>query len=73
MRNAGDLGYRVFVVADACAAVEKCDATGRRWTADEVHALSLAHMRDEYARIVDTATACLAARTVRRWKRANSE
>ena len=44
-RHAGDLGYRVFVVADACWAVDKIDLRGRRWLADDVHALSLAHLQ----------------------------
>jgi nicotinamidase-related amidase len=61
-RAAGDLGYRVFVVEDACRASAKTDATGRRWSAEEVHALSCANLAGEYARIVGTETAILAAR-----------
>ena len=60
-RHGGNLGYRVFVVADACWAVDKLDLSGTRWPADDVHALSLAHMHGEYASIVDTATAVGAA------------
>jgi nicotinamidase-related amidase len=60
-RHAGNLGYQVFVVADACWAVDKVDLRGMRWPADEVHALSLAHLQGEYASIVDTATAVGAA------------
>ena len=40
-RHAGDLGYRVFVVADACWAVDVNDLDGRLWRAEDVHALSL--------------------------------
>jgi nicotinamidase-related amidase len=61
-RSAGDLGYRVFVVADACRASAKTDVTGRRWSAEEVHALSCANLAGEYARIVDVETAIMAAR-----------
>lgn len=61
-RAAGDLGYRVFLVADACRASAKTDSTGRRWSADEVHALSLANLAGEYARIVETPQAIAAAR-----------
>ncbi|MBK9081306.1 MAG: cysteine hydrolase [Rhizobiales bacterium] len=61
-RAAGDLGYRVFVVADACRASAKTDAAGRRWSAAEVHALSLANLAGEYARIVEADTAVMAAR-----------
>ncbi|MBV9217950.1 MAG: cysteine hydrolase [Methylobacteriaceae bacterium] len=64
VRHAGDLGFRVFVIADACAAVDKQDLAGRLWAAEDVHALSLAHMDGQYATIVDSVTACEAARIV---------
>ena len=60
-RHAGNLGYQVFVVGDACWAVDKIDLRGRRWLADDVHALSLAHLQGEYASVVDAATTLLAA------------
>ncbi len=61
VRHAGNLGYRVFVVADACWAVDKLDLDGRLWPAADVHALSLAHMHGEYAQVVDSATTLRAA------------
>jgi len=60
VRMAGNLGFDTLVVADATWAVEKIDGRGRRWPADDVHALSLANMDGEYARVVETA-AVLAA------------
>jgi nicotinamidase-related amidase len=60
VRHGGNLGYRVFVVADACWAVEKQDLTGRIWSAEDVHALSLAHMHGEYAQVVDSRTTLIA-------------
>ena len=60
-RHAGNLGYQVFVVDDACWAVDKTDLRGRRWLAEDVHALSLAHLDGEYARVVDAATTLRAA------------
>jgi nicotinamidase-related amidase len=60
-RHAGNLGYQVFVVSDACWAVDKVDLRGKRWPAEDVHALSLAHLSGEYAAVVDTATALAAA------------
>jgi nicotinamidase-related amidase len=60
-RHAGNLGYQVFVVGDACWAVDKIDLRGRRWLADDVHALSLAHLQGEYASVVDTAATLRAA------------
>jgi nicotinamidase-related amidase len=65
VRHAADLGYRIFVVADACAAAERRPAT-----AEEVHARSLARMKGKGAAIVETATACLATQTIRRWRAA---
>lgn len=61
-RSAGDLGYRVFLVEDACRASAKTDAAGRRRSAEDVHALSCANLAGEYARIVTTAEAVAAAR-----------
>lgn len=69
-RHAGDLGYRVFVVADACWAVDVRDATGRVWPAESVHALSLAHLDGEYAAVTDCATTLQAARLARARERA---
>ena len=56
-----NLGYRVFVVADACWAAEKRDLAGRLWSAEDVHALSLANMHGEYAQVVDSAMTLQAA------------
>jgi nicotinamidase-related amidase len=61
VRHAGDLGYRVFVVADACWAVDVVDLTGRRWPAEDVHALSLACLVGEYAEAVSCAAMLQAA------------
>lgn len=61
VRHGGNLGYRVFVVADACWAVDKRDLSGRLWPAEDVHALSLAHMHGEYAQVVDSVATLRAA------------
>jgi nicotinamidase-related amidase len=55
VRHAGNLGYRVFVPADACWAVDVRDLTGRMWPAEDVHQLSLAVMDGEYARVTTSA------------------
>jgi len=60
-RHAGDLGYRVFVVEDACWAVDKTDGGGHIWPAETVHRLALANLRGEYARVVSSAQAIEAA------------
>ena len=60
-RHAGDLGYQVFVVADACRAADTVDLRGGLWLAEDVRALSLAQLKGETATIVDVATALRAA------------
>ncbi len=57
VRHAGNLGFEVHVVADACWAVDKTDLTGKTWRAADVHDLSLAHMHNEYATVIETAEA----------------
>ncbi len=61
VRHGGNLGYRIFVVADACWAVDKRDLSGRLWPAADVHALSLANLHSEYGEVVDGAAALRAA------------
>jgi nicotinamidase-related amidase len=61
VRHGGNLGYRIFVAADACWAVDKADLSGRLWPAADVHALSLANMHGEYAEVVTSAMALQAA------------
>jgi len=60
-QHAGDLGYQVFVVADACRARDTIDLNGRLWPAGDVRALTLARLKGETATIVDVATALRAA------------
>ncbi|PWC86690.1 isochorismatase [Azospirillum sp. TSH100] len=55
VRMAGNLGYDVRLVADACFTFARLDRSGRLRTANEVHDLSLANMDGEYATVVDTA------------------
>ena len=59
-RMAGNLGFDTFVVSDATAAFEITDQKGRKFSADEVHNLSLAAMDGEFATVVET-TAVLEA------------
>jgi nicotinamidase-related amidase len=59
--RAADLGYQIFVVADACQAAEMVDLKGRAWTAEDVRALSLARLSGETATLVDVGTALRAA------------
>ncbi len=63
VRMAGNLGFDVRLVADACATVGRRDYNGKAWSADDVHALALANMDGEYAKVC-TAAEILAALTV---------
>ncbi len=54
VRMASNLGFDTWVVADASASVDVVDLEGRHWTAEEVHALSLAHLSGEYAVVAST-------------------
>ena len=64
-RHAVDLGYQLFVVADACRAVDAVDLTARLWSAEELRALVLANLKGETATIVDVATTLRAAATAK--------
>jgi nicotinamidase-related amidase len=54
VRMAGNLGFDTVVVSDATAAFDRKDLRGRHWPAEDVHALSLANLESEYARVLDT-------------------
>jgi nicotinamidase-related amidase len=64
-RHAADLGYQVFIVADACQAADAVDLRARLWPAEDVRALALAHLKGETATIVDAATALRAVATAK--------
>ena len=53
VRSAGCLGFDVIVGSDACYTFDQIDLNGRLWPAEDVHALSLASMAMDYARVRD--------------------
>lgn len=53
-RMAGNLGFDVRLVEDACAAFEIVAHDGRRLSADEVHYHALAAVNGEFAQVVRT-------------------
>ena len=57
VRMAGNLGFRTYLVADACFTFARRDFHGRLRTADEVHSMSLANLAGEYCTVLDTAAA----------------
>jgi nicotinamidase-related amidase len=54
-RMAGNLGFTTIIVSDATATFARPDYNGVRRSAEEVHAMSLANLQDEYAAIMATA------------------
>ncbi|MBS9719114.1 cysteine hydrolase [Tianweitania sp. BSSL-BM11] len=56
VRMAGNLGFEVIIPDDAVASVDRTDRNGRHWTAEDVHALTLAILEGEYAQISTTQT-----------------
>ena len=55
VRMAGNLGFETYLVADACFTFARRDFHGRPRTADEVHAMSLANLDNEYCIVLDAA------------------
>jgi len=53
-RMAGNLGFETYLVSDATAAFELTDHNGRHYSADEIHAVSLATLHGEFATVVET-------------------
>jgi nicotinamidase-related amidase len=72
-RHASDLGYQLFVVADACRAADAVDLRGRLWAAEEVEALALACLKGETATIVDVAMTLRAVATAKARQRRAAE
>jgi len=58
-RTAGNLGFQTKVVSDATFAFDKIDYAGTLRVAAEVHAMSLANLEGEYAKIVSTEEALI--------------
>ncbi|WP_347904479.1 cysteine hydrolase family protein [Pseudomonas purpurea] len=54
-RTAGNLGFATWVVEDACFTFDKADFFGKAHSAQEVHAMSLGNLQDEYATVISTA------------------
>jgi hypothetical protein len=53
---AANLGFNVRCVSDATATFERTGIFGRHYAADEIHDVTLASLRGEFAEITDTAS-----------------
>ena len=60
-RMAGNLGFETFLVGDATAAFAVSGPDGKRFSPEEVHAVSLATLHGEFATVVDTQEVLAAA------------
>jgi len=52
VRHAACLGFKTYLASDACTAVPVTDKTGKVWSGDEVHNLSLAVLDGEYCQVI---------------------
>jgi nicotinamidase-related amidase len=52
VRMAGNLGFDTYLVEDGCFTFGRADWNGRFWSAEEVHAISLANLHGEYCTVV---------------------
>jgi len=53
-RVAGNLGFRTYLVSDATASFDLVGHDGHRYSAEEIHAISLATLNGEFATIIET-------------------
>ena len=61
VRMAGDLGFETFLIEDGVFTFGRNDRMGVYRTAEEVHAMSLANLDQEYCRIVSARDVLIAA------------
>jgi len=54
VRMAGNLGFEVYLAGDATAAFEMAGPDGKRYSAEEIHNVSLATLHGEFATVVDS-------------------
>jgi nicotinamidase-related amidase len=61
-RMAGNLGFDAWLVRDATWTFDRIGPDGDEHSAEEIHAMTLANLNDEFARIVSSAEAIAAVR-----------
>ena len=54
VRMSGNLGFRSYVIGDACATFDRRDSTGQLIPATEVHKVNLASIDGEFARVINS-------------------
>ena len=53
-RMAGNLGFDTYVVADATATFDRVGPDGRSYKAEDIYAINLASLNQEFATVIDT-------------------
>ncbi|MEE9313928.1 MAG: cysteine hydrolase family protein [Rhizobiaceae bacterium] len=52
VRMAGNLGFMVFLPQDCVICVDRTDINGKKWSSEDVHALTLGILNGSYAKVV---------------------
>ena len=68
-RTGGNLGFDVIVVPDATYTFDQTDLTGRHWSAEDVHAISLSNLAMDYARIIEAEQVLTSSEDGGMWRR----
>jgi nicotinamidase-related amidase len=55
-RMAGNLGFEVYLIADATATFDRIGINGEKYDSELVHQISLASLHNEFAEVMDTQT-----------------
>lgn len=56
VRMAGNLGFETYVISDATATFDRIGPDGHHYSAEDIHAISLASLHQEFATVIDTET-----------------
>ncbi len=62
VRMAGNLGFMVFIPEDCVASLDRTDRRNKKWTAEEVHSLTLSILDGEFAKILSSEDLLMEAR-----------
>ena len=56
VRHGANLGFYIHLLADGCFTHAQTDWNGKRWNADDIHAMTLSNLDGEYCRVTTIAT-----------------
>jgi nicotinamidase-related amidase len=54
VRMAGNYGYNTTVISDATATFDRIGPTGEKFSAEQIHLISLASLNEEFAKVLTT-------------------